>query len=197
MNIFRSVYGFFYVRHADHKRERSRNAAMTTPKDCLFNPSGWGPEVAKKQIAKPYVGPLYPAPEYHKYSPKKNFHKVKPAAIKLCNEARAAWSEKNLKAAERAYRQASEVCPRVPDFLFEEAHLLWSQGRLDEAQTRLDEALERDPAFGSAHASRLLVQTERHNFPEICADYARFAACTNDIGQEGVIGGRVRAYRSQ
>jgi tetratricopeptide (TPR) repeat protein len=188
-NIRRGYYDWRY-----DVREAKRIKAATKPANGeLFNISGYGPrKPADALVAAPYKGPMYPAPSYDKYSPAKPQPYATKTAMSWCNRARQAWSEKNLTVAEEAYESALRLCPDNPDFLFEEAQLLWSQQRLQEARDRLKRALDIEPRFVSARASYLRICVILGDKSTLASDFSALCRFGDDLGLEHLVGDEVR-----
>lgn len=79
----------------------------------------------------------------------------------MCNTARQLWSQGDFKGAEDAYQQAINESPKNPDFHFELAQLLWSEGRLNDALEKLRYARSIDPMFAPAVVSILRIYLEQ------------------------------------
>lgn len=160
------------------KKNRLVKMATTTPKSHLFNPTGWGVVDATDLRARPYRGPLYPAPLNHVSK-----FRLEPVSH-LCNAARQQWSAANFEKAEETYNEAIAQCPENPDFYFEQGQLLWSEGRLCEAKRLFEEALKLKPDFVAAHTSRFRICVAQHDNNAIFGGWWEFTRHHPEQGVE-------------
>lgn len=116
----------------------------------------------------------YPAPNYAAFSKNKDRPGYTAAGKEMCNLGRSHWARNDMNKAEAYYSRAIEACPANPEFLFEQAQLVWSQGKLDEARQLLAKALDIKPDFISARVSYFRIcmlqndyQTPRDNWGDI------------------------------
>jgi tetratricopeptide (TPR) repeat protein len=127
-------------------------------KHDLFQKDGWGPKQPAESI-KPhkYRGPSYPLPMRPK------LFETSEESIRLCNAARKFWSLNELEKAACSYLKAAKKAPANPDFLFELAHLRWSQNRVEEAKDLLEKALKINPNWYPLLVSLFLLHLARHD----------------------------------
>jgi tetratricopeptide (TPR) repeat protein len=193
MGILANLRHAYVLWRNDSWEANSKKAATKPRKKELFHISGWGPSrAASALVAAPYRGPLYPAPSYERYNPRKGHATSNAMATSWCNKAREAWSQNRLERAEQAYEDAIKICPGNPEFLFEESQLLWSQARLHEARKCLERALDIDPRFGSARASYLRVCVATGDRSHLASDFSKLNRDVYDLGILHAVGDEVR-----